>query len=299
MTLPGAACVSQRPIFSEKEPDMRLRRFKPVLFLLCLLVLLPLCGCAKPVQEAAVLPELRIGASIYAPYFFRDADGGYSGIDAQIAQEACRRIGYTAVFKEIALDDRFSTLSAGNVDCLWSCLSMQGRETEYLWAGPYLYAQRVVAVRADSEIQTLDDLRDKRVSVQAGSTSESILLGKRNADIPELRQLTVFSTIGEVFTALRKGYVDAAAGIEGALLVYLNEYPGAYRCLNMSIQTEPLGVAFRQGSDAALVSAIQDALDDMREDGTIAGIVAAYGLDVQKNVYGGSTDANHTAAETE
>ena len=278
---------------------MRLRRFKPVLFLLCLLVLLPLCGCAKPVQEAAVLPELRIGASIYAPYFFRDADGGYSGIDAQIAQEACRRIGYTAVFKEIELDNRFPTLASGSVDCLWSCLSMQDREAEYLWAGPYLYAQRVVAVRTDSEIQTLDDLRNKRVSVQAGSTSESILLGKRNADIPELRQLTVFSTIGEVFTALRKGYVDAAAGMEGALLVYLNEYPGAYRCLNMSIQTEPLGVAFRQGSDEALVSALHEALREMLADGTTAEIIASYGLDVQKNVYGGSTDANHTAAETE
>lgn len=278
---------------------MRLHCLKLTHLMLCLLALLMLCGCAKPAQETAVLPELRIGASIYAPYFFRDADGGYSGIDAQIAQEACRRIGYTAVFKEIALDDRFSTLAAGNVDCLWSCLSMQGRETDYLWAGPYLYAQRVVAVRASSDIQTLDDLRNKRVSVQAGSTSEAIILGNLNADFPELQQLTVLSTVGEVFTALRKGYVDAAAGMEGALRVYINESPDAYRFLNMSIQSEPLGVAFRVTSDEALVSALQDALDDMREDGTIAGIAAAYGLDTQKNVYGGSTDANHTPAETE
>lgn len=96
----------------------------------------------------------------------------YAGIDVEIAAEACRRIGYEPVFREIALDERFARLAAGEVDCLWSCLTMDGREDEFLWAGPYLYTQRVIVVRADSGIRSIEDLADQRVAVQSGSTSE-------------------------------------------------------------------------------------------------------------------------------
>ena len=44
---------------------------------------------------------------------------------------------------------------------------MSGRETKYQWAGPYMYSRQVVAVRADSDIQSLSDLAGKRIGVQA------------------------------------------------------------------------------------------------------------------------------------
>lgn len=44
--------------------------------------------------EKEELPEIVIGGSLYAPYFYRDVSGSYAGIDAELAAEACRRIGY-------------------------------------------------------------------------------------------------------------------------------------------------------------------------------------------------------------
>lgn len=44
--------------------------------------------------EKEELPEIVIGGSFYAPYFYRDVSGSYAGIDAELAAEACRRIGY-------------------------------------------------------------------------------------------------------------------------------------------------------------------------------------------------------------
>lgn len=62
--------------------------------------------------------SLSSAASPYTPYFYRDVSGSYAGIDVEIAAEACRRIGYEPVFREIALDERFARLAAGEVDCL-------------------------------------------------------------------------------------------------------------------------------------------------------------------------------------
>lgn len=266
-----------------------MKRFS--LIFLCILLMFGLCACSAAGQNEEDLPQLVIGGSTYEPYFYRDINGDYAGIDVELATEACRRIGVKPIFREISLDERFPSLSQGKVDCVWCALSMSGREDRYLWAGPYLYAQRVIVVPEDSEIRTLQDLEGKRVAVQTGSTSESILLNHINPDLPEFGQLTVLDELGEVFTALRKGYVDAIAGLEGGLSVYVQEYPNQYRMLSMSIRSEPLGVAFRQDGDAEMASQLDQAFQEMREDGTIEEIVTAYGLDVEKNLYGGLNDA--------
>ena len=262
--------------------------FPPILLALCAL-LCTACVLSEPADEP--LPQLVIGGSPYAPYFYRDVHGDYAGIDVESAIEACRRIGYEPVFRKLSLDERFDALAAGEVDCLWCCLTMGGREDEFLWAGPYLYAQRVTVVRMGSGIDSLEDLAGKRVAVQAGST-ERVLVDGLEAEFSALAQLTVFPELGQVFAALRSGYVDAAAGMESALKQYLDDHPGEYRCLNMSFRSQAQGVAFRRGGDSTLVQKLHDALADMTAGGTTADIIRAHGLNVEKNVYGGTSSAD-------
>lgn len=257
-----------------------------IALLLCLTILFLLAGCARrDAQSAEEMPELRIGVSIYSPYFYRDLNGSYAGVDRELAVEACARIGVRPVFCELELNERFPSLASGTVDCLWSCLSMDGREDDYLWAGPYLYTRRVLVVHADSDFQSPSDLSGRRIAVQAHSTSESLLLENPDGDLPRPGQLSAFSTVGEVFTALRKGYVDAIAGPETALRLYTDDYPDQYRSLSMSLHRESLGVAFSLDADAALVERLGQALSDMTEDGTTAAILEKYGLDVSENLY--------------
>ena len=49
---------------------------------------------------------------------------------------------------------------------------MNGREDKYQWAGPYLYSRQMVAVRKESEINTIQDLEGKRIAVQATTKAE-------------------------------------------------------------------------------------------------------------------------------
>ena len=259
-----------------------------ILLLFATLIAL-LCACSDTAQQPETeKPKIRIGGTTYAPYFYRNIGGNYTGIDVEIAEEACARIGYEPVFEELDIDKRFELLNEDYVDCLWSCLTMEDREDEFIWAGPYMYTQRVVVVSTDSEIETLEDLTGKRVAVQAGSTSEEIILKGLNLNLPEITDLSTFSTVGEVFTSLRKGYVDAIIGHESSLRLYTDEYPDSYRYLNMSVCSDAVGVAFKPDGDAALAEKLTQALLEMREDGTTAAIVKKYGLDVEISVNGGT-----------
>ena len=223
----------------------------------------------------------------FPPYEYYDGDT-IVGIDVEIAEEACARIGYEPIFVELDIDKGFELLDEDYVDCLWCCLTMEGNEDKFIWAGPYMYTQRVVVVPADSEIETLEDLAGKCVAVQAGSISEEIILKGLNPNLPEITDLSTFSTMGEVFTSLRKGYADAAIGHESSLRLYTDEYPDGYRYLNMNMYSDAVGVAFKPDGDAVLAEKLTQTLLEMREDGTMAAIVKKYGLDAEKNVNGGT-----------
>ncbi len=267
--------------------------------IILILTLLSACGWSTADNDdGQKLPEIKIGGVIYAPYFYRNIDGDYDGIDVRLAREACSRMGYSPVFADYKVGTQLAMLESGAVECIWSCVSMDeyggdGENSRYMWAGPYLYSQRVVMVKNDSDIQTLDDLNGRRVGVQTGSASEKVILqGMKDKDgiFSGIKQLTVLDSLGQVFTALKKGYVDAIAGHESALNIYAEDYPGQYRCLNMTIRRERLGVAFRKDGDAELAHELKKTLDEMTADGTTEGIIKDYGLDVERNLYGGPDD---------
>lgn len=68
---------------------------KKTVFVWNIVFSLSVCACMRGNNgEKEELPEIVIGGSLYAPYFYRDVSGSYAGIDAELAAEACRRIGY-------------------------------------------------------------------------------------------------------------------------------------------------------------------------------------------------------------
>lgn len=135
---------------------------------LLLLALVPLCACTATVPTPGVpLPQLVIGSDNYPPYNYTDENGFPAGVDVALAREACRRIGYEPVFRLIDWDQKDEFLQNGEVDCLWGCFSMNNREESYLWAGPYACSRQVVAVRQDSDIQSLGDLAGHAAALTA------------------------------------------------------------------------------------------------------------------------------------
>lgn len=79
-------------------------------------------------------------------------------------------------FVTIDWEKKKELVENGTIDCIWGSFSMDGREEEYQWAGPYLYSRQVVAVRSDSDIRTLQDLTGKVVVVQSTTKPEELFL---------------------------------------------------------------------------------------------------------------------------
>lgn len=260
-----------------------MRHNKELIFLFLIIVSMMLfTACAKDKElhndNADNLPELIIGSDDYKPYNYIDDDGNYAGVDVELAEEACRRMGYKPVFKQIVWENKDYYLANGEVDCLWGSFTMTGREDMYRWVGPYLYSKQAVVVSSNSAIYTLSDLAGKRVAVQATTKPEHILLNGEDSRIPEVGAVYSFSNMDELYACLRKGYADAIAGHESALNEFVETSPGAYRVLDESLYVSGLGVAFSKDDNRELIDELECTLKEMQEDGTTRQIIEKYGI---------------------
>lgn len=239
-------------------------------------ICLTVSGCKKDDKsyEDSDMPVLKIGSDEYTPHFYIDENGSFAGIDVELAEEACRRIGLRAEFHKIQWQDKDAYLERGEVDCLWGCFSMTGREERYIWAGPYMNSRQVVVAAADSDIYTLSDLKGKRVGVQMSSKPDEIF----SENDFGIKCVYCFSNMDYVLAALRKDYVDAIAGHESALVEFIKESKEDYRILDDALLQVELGVAFYRDSTSNIPNALKEILIEMQNDGFTENILTKYGL---------------------
>ena len=235
-----------------------------------------LSACGGTDAKNSDLPQILIGSDTYPPYIYLNNDGTPTGIDVEIATEAFRRMGYAARFEVIDWEQKTALVESGAIDCIWGCFSMQGRETLYRWAGPYMVSRQVVAVNADSSIQSLSDLAGKTVMVQSTSKPEGIFLSGSDPRIPQTVEVFSIEDRSVQYAMLACGYVDAIAAHETAILQYMKDNNAVFRILEEPLLVTGLGVAFAKNDSRGLDHQLNDAFAEMREDGTLERIVGKY-----------------------
>ena len=236
-----------------------------------------LCGCTgKADSYTAAMPVIVVGSDNYPPFNYMSTDGTPTGIDVELATEAFRRLGCRAKFVTIDWEKKKELVENDTIDCIWGSFTMDGREEEYQWAGPYLYSRQVVAVRSDSDIYTLQDLAGKVVAVQSTTKPEALFLSHTDARLPVLREVFSMQNRELIYPCLSKGYADAIAAHETAILQCMSDYKLDYRILEEPLLTVGLGVAFSKQDDRGLEQKLSETFEEMRADGTMEEIIGRY-----------------------
>lgn len=261
------------------SPLSRILRAGLVLGAVCCLALaLGSCGGQTETERVthSDLPVILVGSDNYPPFHYEDANGQPTGIDVDLAKEAFRRMGYQAVFVTIDWEDKKDLVERGEIDCIWGSFSSDGREDQYLWTEPYLYSRQVVAVRQDSDIQTLADLAGKRVAVQSTTKPEELFLAHTDPRIPRVAEVFSLQDRELIYPYLSKGYADALAAHETAILQCMSDYSLNYRILDEPLLTVGLGVAFARTDQRGLDKELSRTFEEMRADGSLEQIVGRY-----------------------
>lgn len=236
-----------------------------------------LCSC-KTVANGSKeeLPELKIGSDLYVSSGYIDESGNPKSIDIELATEACKRLNMKPVFIDVPWFEKDEWLKEGKIDCIWGIFSMNGRESKYLWAGPYMHSRQVTVVRGESGIYKLSDLNGKIISAQANTKPEEILLKRGNTRLPQPQEILSFETLNLAFSAIQTGYSDAVVGHKIALKRYMDISHGNYRILDENLISTSLGVAFYKDGNKELAENMDEIIKNMITDGTVGDIVDKY-----------------------
>lgn len=215
--------------------------------------------------------------SKFPPFGYENGSGNYTGFDLALAKEVCDRNNWTFVPQPIIdWNTKQLELDGGEIDCIWSEFTINGREDDYTWSEPYFNNSKVIIVKSDSDISGLSDLKNKTIEVQQGSSILNTIKNDKtiNESIGQVKEVDGYDT---ALMDLESGVCDATICDSGLAYYKIVERYNSenFKVLDNPISNEEYGVAFKKGN-TELKDQVQKTLDEMFKDGTVDKIAQDY-----------------------
>lgn len=213
--------------------------------------------------------ELKLGLDTsFPPMGFKDDDNNIVGFDLDLAKEVCKRMDITLKIVPVDWKAKDQELKTKNVDCLWNGFTKsKDREEKYTLSTPYMNNKQVVVVLKDSPIQTLEDLKEKSVIIQNGSTASIAI--EENAEFKNsLKEIIKVDDNVQALMDLKTSGSDAVVLDEVVARYYTEKDADTYRVLDTALANEEYVIGFRKG-DVSLCKEIEKYLVEMKQDGTL------------------------------
>lgn len=239
------------------------------------------CGSKKEESLDADPNVLVVGFDAeYPPYGYMDENGEYTGFDLELAEAVCELEGWTLEKKPIDWASKDMTLNSGEIDCIWNGFTMNGREDDYTFSVPYVDNSQVIVVAEDSGITSFADLAGKKVGVQAASAALDVLQDEeaQKALADTFDSLNEFADYNTAFTELQAGALDALAIDIGVAKYQLESRGEGFMMLDETLNKEQYAIGFRKADGAELCETVNEALQTLTNDGTVAALAEKYGI---------------------
>jgi putative S-methylcysteine transport system substrate-binding protein len=227
------------------------------------------CGSSEPTEITVVAGNLY-------PVIYTDDDGNITGFEHDLIEEIAKRENmtvkweqsddYTAMFA--GLDSGAYTTIAGQVS--WT----EDRAKTYNFSDKYTANEIKMCVRADDSAKTLDDLQGRKVCIEYGTVLETFFnnYNKKHKDNP----IKCVTTSGSAYEELQSKHFDAfpITVLSFDQSVKKNGYD--FKLIGDPIITDYQAFPFSKDTDTKIIDKFNDAMKEMREDGTMKKLSKKY-----------------------
>lgn len=232
-----------------------------------------LVGCGQKqeklnsLEEVQKMGKLTIGLDdSYPPMEFRDSKNDLVGFDVDLGNEIGKKLGVQTEYITTDFNGILLALTSSKFNIILSGMSITDKRKESIdFSDTYVIGGQVVSIKqGNTSIKNFEDLKGKVVACQLGSTGDSTA-----SSMEGLKEVKKYDKITEAFQELSSERVDAVIMDAQVGGYYISKKPGEYGVLKGMISEEPMGIGFKKG-DKELRAAIQNALDELKSDGTLS-----------------------------
>ena len=200
---------------------------------------------------------------------------GYEGIDVEIAYAIAQKLGLELVVDNMGFDAALQAVQTGKSDIVMAGVTVTDDRLEVMdFSDTYANGIQVVIVPENSNIATIDDLEGKLIGCQMGTTGYIYC-----SDTPENGGYGEDAVIpyddgAAAIQALMNGQVDCVVIDNAPAQEYVKANPGL-KILDTEFANENYAIGFAKGN-TALKDAVNTALTELIEDGTVQSIIDKY-----------------------
>ena len=244
--------------------------------LLSILLVLSMLLMGAAMAETTTLTMATNAA--FPPYeYYDDETGEVTGIDVEIAQAICDKLGYELEVVDVDFDSIVPGVQSGKYSFGMAGMTVTEDRLESVnFSDSYATGIQVVIVPEDSAITSVDDLlaegASHSIGVQQGTTGDIYA----TSDIEEAGLGTVerFKTGTDAVLALTTGKLDCVIidNEPAKNFVAANE---GLKILDTEYAVEDYAACFAK-DNTELLDAFNTALAELTEDGTIPAIIEKY-----------------------
>jgi polar amino acid transport system substrate-binding protein len=196
-------------------------------------------------------------------------DPDFGGYDIDLMNAIAENLGLEVEYQDTSFDTIFRDVANGQFDIAAAASTITPeRERTVDFSDPYYAADQSLLVTEDSDIQSADDLGGAVVGAQDATTGEAY--ANDETDAAEVRG---FPEGPDAIAALETGQVDAVIIDLPVAEDAVDNRPGLVIAEEL-VTRELYGFAMPPG--APLVEAVNEALTELKDDGTIADLYEEY-----------------------
>jgi len=216
--------------------------------------------------------QLLVGTDTPFPPFEIGKPPDITGYDIEVVNAVAENLGLAVTYQDTSFDTIFRDTAQGKFDMAVAASTITPeREQTVDFSDPYYQANQSLIVAAGSDIATVDDLGGATVGAQDGTTGEDYA----NDETPAAN-VRGFPEGPDAINALRAGQVDAVIIDQPVAVDAVEALGGGDIEIAQEIVTSELyGIPFAPDNDA-LREAVNGALAELKDDGTIADLYEQY-----------------------
>ena len=209
----------------------------------------------------------------WSPWCYHDDTDTLVGYDVEVSRAIAGQLGLEPEYVEGEWDGLFAGLDAGRYDIVCNGVEVtEERAKSYDFSQPYAYIHTALAVREDNtDITSFEDLAGRTTANSIASTYMTL------AESYGAEVLGV-DTLDETIQMLLAGRVDATLNADVSFYDYLNVHPdAAFKLVAETPDASHVCIPVRKGGESdTLLAAVNEAIDALRADGTLAEISEKY-----------------------
>ena len=234
--------------------------------------------CMLTLTGMAMAETLKMGTNAsFPPYeFYDDETGEIVGIDAEVADAICAKLGCVCYIVDMDFDAIIPAVTTGKIDFGMAGMTVTEERMQSVdFTTSYATGIQVVIVKEDSEITSVDDLfaegANHKIGVQQGTTGD--LYCSWDIEDEGLGSVERFKNGTDAVLALTSGKVDCVVIDNEPAKNYIAANEGL-KILDTEYAVEDYAIALAK--DSELTEQINAALEELIADGTVKAIIDKY-----------------------